>query len=79
MRHGRNFEGRMVPFAQGSSKSLRVIADVPERHRIWGERPYSVFLFNPDEVEGRVEYVNENPTKEGLPPQAREFVKKYLR
>jgi hypothetical protein len=66
-------------FAEGARQTLRVVADVPERHRVWGERPYSVFLYNPDEVIGRIGYVNDNPTKEGLPPQTYEFVTPYPR
>jgi hypothetical protein len=46
-RHKHRHDIMWRTFAEGAAQSLRVIADVPERHRIWGERPYSVFLFNP--------------------------------
>jgi hypothetical protein len=45
----------------------------PERigahHPIISARPYSVLLFTPDEVAGRIRCVECNPQKEGLPRQ----------
>ena len=66
-------------FAEGSRQSLRVVAELSERHRVWGERPYSKFLYTPHDVVTRIDYVEGNPVKEGLPGQRWEFVKKYPR
>jgi hypothetical protein len=64
-------------FAEGAAQSLRVVADLPNRHRVWGERPYSKFLYTPDEVRGRIIYVNANPSKEGLAAQRWSFIAPY--
>lgn len=62
-------------FATASRDALRVAGMVPERHPVWSHRPYKVFLYLPAEVDDRVGYVEQNPVKEGLPRQTREFVK----
>jgi hypothetical protein len=64
-------------FADGMSNSLRVFADVGMNHPVCASRPYVVFLFAPDEVRGRIVYVEQNPTKEGLAAQKYEFVEPY--
>jgi REP element-mobilizing transposase RayT len=46
-------------------------------HPVISARPYSVLLFTPSEVHGRVEYIQDNPQKEGLPAQDWEFVAEY--
>jgi len=78
-RHKHRHDVMWRTFAEGARQSLRAVADVPERHRVWGARPYSVFPYNPDDVTGRIDYVNENPAKEGLPPQAWDFISPYPR
>ena len=52
-------------------------ADVGAAHPVWAARPYTVFLHTPDDVRGRIEYVDGNPSKEGLPPQHFDFVQSY--
>jgi REP element-mobilizing transposase RayT len=64
-------------FANGASAALRKFAEVGELHPVWASRPYKVFLRTPDEVRGRVAYVEANPEKEGLPRQHYEFVQMY--
>jgi REP element-mobilizing transposase RayT len=51
--------------------------DVSADHPVWAERPYKVFLYTPEDVHLRIEYVESNPEKEGLPRQSFEFVKAY--
>jgi REP element-mobilizing transposase RayT len=46
-------------------------------HPIISSRPYSVLLFTPDEMRGRISYVENNPLKEGQPRQHWEFVTPY--
>ena len=50
---------------------------VPSNHPVWSHRIYKVFLYTPDDVLGRVDYVVSNPIKEGLPRQVWSFVKPY--
>lgn len=57
---------------------MREVNGVP--HPILAARPYKVFLRTPDEVRGRITYVDENPEKEGLANQIAayaDFVKAY--
>lgn len=61
--------------ARSASLALRGANLVPADHPIWSHRPYKVFLYTQDDVLGRINYVNDNPGKEGLPRQHWEFVK----
>jgi REP element-mobilizing transposase RayT len=76
-RHKHPYEVMWRTLAEGSRHSLRGVADVPDRHRVWGERPFSRFLYTPDDIRTRIKYVKENPEKEGLAPQEWDFVVKY--
>jgi REP element-mobilizing transposase RayT len=76
-RHQHRHDVMWRTFAEAAAQSLRVIADLPPRHRVWGERPFSRFLYTPCDVRTRIKYVNENPENEGLPPQTWEFVQEY--
>jgi REP element-mobilizing transposase RayT len=62
-------------FAEYARQSLASSRSLPVQHRVWGNRPYSKFLYTPDDIRGRIQYVNDNPVKEGLPEQGWEFVK----
>ncbi len=64
-------------FADASLILLRESGDVGPEHPVWSTRPYKVFLRTPDEVHGRIEYVNRNPEKEGLLAQRYDFVQSY--
>ena len=50
---------------------------VPPNHPVWSHRPYKVFLYSPGDVLGHIDYVNDNPVKEGLPRQQWGFVVPY--
>jgi hypothetical protein len=63
--------------AEAVRLELRQFSDVGAEHPVWAARPYKVFLRTPDEVRGRVDYVDGNPMKEGLPPQHFDFVQSY--
>jgi REP element-mobilizing transposase RayT len=76
-RHKHPYQVMWRTFAEGARQSLRVVADLSDRHRVWGERPYSKYLYSPNDVRVRIDYVNDNPEKEGLPRQNWGFVAKY--
>ena len=63
--------------ANAATRALREKGLVPPDHPVWSDRPYKVFLYTADDVTDRVGYVEENPQKEGLPPQSWPFVKPY--
>jgi hypothetical protein len=50
---------------------------VAARHRVWEERPYSVYLHSQDDIRRVIAYIEENPMKEGLARQVWGFVKPY--
>ncbi len=64
-------------FADASRQVLRKFPDISEDHPVWANRPYAVFLHNPDEVRSRIKYITENPLKERLPVQSWPFVLPY--
>jgi len=76
-RHKHRHDVMWRTFAEGARQSLRVFAEVAERHRVWGERPFSRFLYTPEDVRTRIEYVEDNPENEGLARQEWGFVRGY--
>jgi REP-associated tyrosine transposase len=63
--------------SDGTRPAVRGFVDVDLKHPVWAARPYKVFLRTPEEVRGRIEYVEGNPVKEGLPEQQYCFVQSY--
>ena len=45
--------------------------------RPWGRGDWSVYLNSPEEVRGKIRYVEENPVKEGMKRQRWRFVSEY--
>lgn len=43
--------------------------------QVWGRNMWKVFLYDRADVIRSIEYTNENPVKEGLPPQHWKFVR----
>jgi hypothetical protein len=60
-----------------SRKALRAFQDVDPLHEVWRRGPFSTFLHTPDDIRDRIGYINQNPIKEGLPPQSWPFVQPY--
>jgi REP element-mobilizing transposase RayT len=63
--------------ADAAALALREFPKVGPNHPVWAARPYKVFLRTPGEVRGRIDYVDCNPEKEGLPRQDFAFVRPY--
>jgi REP element-mobilizing transposase RayT len=63
--------------AEQTITGLRLFASVPPTHPIWSQRPYKVFLYTPDDVRRVIEYIENNPVKDGLAPQSYTFVTSY--
>ena len=64
-------------FAQASREAIRAFPDVDPEHPVWSDRPYKVFLYTPDDITGRIDYVNNNFTKHRLPKVIYASVKTY--
>jgi hypothetical protein len=64
-------------FADASRAAIRTAKIVDDEHPVWSLRPYKVYCNTPNEVRTRVDYVFDNPQKEGLPDQHYDFVKEY--
>lgn len=56
---------------------LRFPNEISPHHPVISARPYKVFLYTPDDVWGRIDYVGANPVKEGKPRQRWGFVVPY--
>jgi hypothetical protein len=63
--------------AEAARLALFEFSGIGANHPVWSNRPYKVFLRTPEEVCGRIEYVELNPEKEGLPKQRYDFVQSY--
>lgn len=63
--------------ALATRDALRDAGLVPPNHPVWSSRPYVVFKTSVGAVYKAVEYVAENPAKEGLPRQFHLWVQKY--
>jgi hypothetical protein len=63
--------------AEATAAMLRVNGEIAANHPAWAGRSYKVFLRTPEDVRGRITYVEQNPEKEGLPPQSYDFVEPY--
>lgn len=66
-------------FADAARDRMRLCfpAEIAPNHPVISARPYNVLLYTPDEVRGRVQYVESNPLKEHLPRQRWGFVTPY--
>jgi REP element-mobilizing transposase RayT len=64
-------------FAEVSRDAIRAAQIVVPEHPVWSLRPYKVYCNTKVEVIDRIDYVERNPEKEGLPPQHYDFVKDY--
>jgi hypothetical protein len=64
-------------FAAESRNALRELGLFPKDHPIWSSRPYVVFKTTVRAVRVGVDYINQNPEKEGLHPQNHSFVIPY--
>lgn len=76
--HKNRSEEIWTHFAEGAKQSLRAFAEVPQYHPIWSHRTYKVYLYSKYDIRTRISYVNENPHKEGLPPQHWDFITHYV-
>ena len=61
--------------ATSATGALRGAGLVPPDHPVWSHRIYKVFLYTSDDINGRVDYVESNPIKEGLSKQTWSFLK----
>ena len=66
-------------FAESIRQRLRLHfpREISPNHPVISARPYKVFLYDPDQVWDRTEYVEQNPPKEKLPLQRWKFVILY--
>ncbi|MGI9457934.1 MAG: transposase [Aeoliella sp.] len=63
--------------AEVSRLRFRRELNLSPTHPVWADRPFKVFLYTPEDIRRCVRYVEQNPEKEGLPPQSYDFVTPY--
>jgi REP element-mobilizing transposase RayT len=68
--HRDDSETIMAQIALRTQRALWEGKMVPKNHPVWADGPWKVFLTTPAEIRGRIEYVRQNPMKEGLPEQS---------
>ena len=76
-RHRDDHRAMWWELAHATQTAMRALDDVDDQHPVWSARPYGVFLYIPDEVQGRIKYVNDNFDKHNLPREIYPFVKEY--
>ena len=76
-RHRDDHLAMWFEFAHAMQEAMRKFDDVDDDHPVWSDRPYSVFLYTPDDVDGRIDYVNDNFEKHRLPREIYPFVREY--
>jgi REP element-mobilizing transposase RayT len=76
-KHKYRAEAMIEHFQSTSRLRFRSLGDLPEGHPMWTKRGWKVFLDSPTAVRQRIQYVNNNPLKDGLPRQDWPFVTPY--
>ena len=77
IRRHRDDAAAMIRNLQTESRLALQKCGLRAGHPVWGGPGWKVFLHQPDEIRGRIQYIEENPLKMGLPAQKWEFVKEY--
>jgi REP element-mobilizing transposase RayT len=75
--HRDNYRKMWEVLTEVTREALRRVRPELAVHPIWSERPYSVYLYTPDDIRRTIDYVNGNPRKHGLPKQTWDFVRGY--
>lgn len=76
LRQHRHRVDEMIAKLQSSSR-LRLSAHLPENHPVWTTGGYNRFILTPQQMRNTIEYIYNNPLKEGLPPQPWDFIQPY--
>ena len=78
VRKHRHCGEEMIEYFQRRSRLARcLVDDFPTGHPIWTHGGWDQFLDSPNAIRGRIRYVEDNPEKAGLAPQAWPFVVAY--
>lgn len=75
--HREDAETMIAELQKGSRLTLFEHDFLPMNHPVWIDGGWKVFLGTPEEIRGRIRYVENNPIKEGLPAQRWPFVTAY--
>ncbi len=78
-RHRDDYQTMFAKLSAAGAAALRSYTplQLAENHPVFSQRPYSAYCYTPVDVRARIDYVNENPEKEGLEPQQFDFVESY--
>lgn len=78
IRKHRDHAEQMIETLQNSTRlRLSTSGIVPTDHPVWTHGGWKRFLNSPDDVRSVIRYIENNPTKSGLPPQRWSFVTPY--
>ncbi|MBN2562137.1 MAG: hypothetical protein JXQ75_14530, partial [Phycisphaerae bacterium] len=76
-RHRDRAETMHDELRRNSAARLCRLADLSNDHPIWSNDKFKKFLSTPEDIERTIQYVQDNPAREGLPPQQYDFVRPY--
>jgi REP element-mobilizing transposase RayT len=76
-KHRHSAEEIIEHFQRASRVTECFIEQYPSSHPIWTKGGWDRFLDSATAVRGRIQYVENNPVREGMPRQAWPFVKEY--
>jgi REP element-mobilizing transposase RayT len=78
IRRHRDYAEQMVAHLQKDSQKVIIEAGRrPVNHPVWAGPGWKVFLNTRKDIQTRVKYIEDNPIKEGRPPQNWDFVQEY--
>src|SRR5262245_32264185 len=76
-RHPRNIRKIVGHLKARATRLLRVREKWQVQRPVWGEHGWNVFLHDAESVEHAIQYVTDNPLKEGKPLQRWSFVREF--
>lgn len=75
--HRDRYETIWERFAGASRDVASPLARTTVGHPFWANRPYSVYLYTPEDIRRTITYIQNNPAKEGLPRQDYRWISPY--
>jgi REP element-mobilizing transposase RayT len=76
-RHRDNAEQIVMHLQTESKRAIIEAGRRPVNHPVWAGPGWKVFLNTRKDIENRIIYIQENPVKDGRPPQHWDIVKEY--
>jgi REP element-mobilizing transposase RayT len=76
-RHRDTYQVMWDKLTERSRDEASTAGVIPAGHPLWAHRPYSVYLYDREDVLRTIAYIEQNPLKDGLSPQRQAFITPY--